>query len=1110
MISARWQAGFAGVLLLLVMTAQGADAPKLPDKMLPAEPDKPRETKDEQIARLLAEIKSLKATAKTEPPVAPNSCHVSGVIGENARLEIKFEFQAPQAKARIALGWQGFPNDARLTRLPANPDGKPETLIPALRPGLEGLSVQVDDPGNYELVLKTELPLALRQKIGEVGLDLDLPAAVITTLDLQLPPWVKVVNATTTLRDRLPGNGKLNEEKWKTKPAGEARRLHPDEALGTVERLELTWEGQAASTGPALLAVKSSQITVSVEEKNVITTAALTVGLRRGQVTQWQILAPPKSEFRWEESDGQIKSVSGPDGKGLRTVTLQKATADDMKLTITHVQPHVASGVPIGPFLVPGALTQGGEILVRAPTDYSLRWSPRGEAQYLVTDRNPTDGERSASGAILPLRYNVQAGAERATPQPFFDLEADRRTAFISARLTHALTLVNAENGEPAWRLKTTIDGTVNNAAIEQLLVQLPPNFHLDQSLPQPESEFEPLRIVNNRVTGLVFKSPRKGPMKAIIEGQYDLPATTESMPLELPTLVNKDAYPRESTVSVALPSNRKVVLGKAGPRLISEKVEAYNRHSWEYWQWPSRVEVGWQPYRPELHVSGEAWVVLSTQHHQAVVRHSLWWTAPPGAVQLALRVPEEVTALSFEGEGAPAVEGQGSLRTVRLKSAPDREHPLRLNYSFSLPNRSGEAFAVPLVSPSEATGGETQVCVWSEPGTWPELKEGRWEVRRTQEIKDARSYPALVLLATRPGLPLSLALSEGSALANFRVDKALIQAEVSEQGQQKYRARYRLVQLAAAFVEIEVPFQATSGAVSILIDGKNSSWRPVDESAQTVAASRVGRVELPALAERKALLEVSYSLSPGRTGSAGSVQSVLQPPVLRGDPGTGPTRWAVTLPPSWLPLSHDGTASDYRWGWRGWLLALRPSASATELERWITESPEAEATGVPTATAWRSPGEPLSVLAVPQQLWLILCSLIVVVLGIVLAYVRLPRIVFWLILSALAVGSLAVGIVSPGLAAAALYGMQPGVFVLLPLLSLQWWLQRRYRRQVVFLPGFSRPRGSSVVPSIGSGRSRGEPSTIDTQPEGAARPASPSERRSKSDGGLSEAQKTA
>ncbi len=169
----------------------------------------------------------------------------------------------------------------------------------------------------------------------------------------------------------------------------------------------------------------------------------------------------------------------------------------------------------------------------------------------------------------MPLRRQ-RAGRSRCAPQPFFELEADRRNAHIVARLSHALTLVNGDNGEPAWHLKTTIEGTVNNATIEQLLVQLPQNFH--PTLPQPDSEFEPFRVINNRVTGLVFKSPRKGSMKAIIEGQYDLPATPEPMALELPTLVNKDAYQQGSTVTVALPSDRRVVLGKAGPRVIGAK----------------------------------------------------------------------------------------------------------------------------------------------------------------------------------------------------------------------------------------------------------------------------------------------------------------------------------------------------------------------------------------------------------------------------------------------------------------------------------------------------------------------------------------------------------
>ena len=97
----------------------------------------------------------------------------------------------------------------------------------------------------------------------------------------------------------------------------------------------------------------------------------------------------------------------------------------------------------------------------------------------------------------------------------------------------------------------------------------------------------------------------------------------------------------------------------------------------------------------------------------------------------------------------------------------------------------------MPLVWPRSATGGETRVCVWSEPGTRPQWKDGPWQVRRTEEIKDENSYPALVLVSNQPGALLVLELGDaaGIVLPAFRVDRALIQATVGDGGQQIYRA---------------------------------------------------------------------------------------------------------------------------------------------------------------------------------------------------------------------------------------------------------------------------------------------------------------------------------
>jgi hypothetical protein len=77
-------------------------------------------------------------------------------------------------------------------------------------------------------------------------------------------------------------------------------------------------------------------------------------------------------------------------------------------------------------------------------------------------------------------------------------------------------------------------------------------------------------------------------------------------------------------------------------------------------------------------------------------------------------------------------------------------------------------------------------------------------------------------------------------------------------------------------------------------------------------------------------------------------------------------------------------------------------------------------------------------------------------------------------------------GMLWPELIPVVLYGCAPGALVLVLVIAVQWVLQRRYRRQVVFLPGFSRlAPGSSIIRS-GSSHRRRDASTVDVPP-GAA-----------------------
>jgi hypothetical protein len=60
------------------------------------------------------------------------------------------------------------------------------------------------------------------------------------------------------------------------------------------------------------------------------------------------------------------------------------------------------------------------------------------------------------------------------------------------------------------------------------------------------------------------------------------------------------------------------------------------------------------------------------------------------------------------------------------------------------------------------------------------------------------------------------------------------------------------------------------------------------------------------------------------------------------------------------------------------------------------------------------------------------------------------------------------------------LFGLQPGILLFVVFVSVHWLLQERYRRQLVFLPGFTRVKsGSTIVRSAGAKRSR-EASTVD------------------------------
>jgi hypothetical protein len=1089
MVSSRRRLVVAGALLLAALIGRAGEAPPGGDAKMPRESDRPDEGKPlptvtipkKEYDDLRERLSRLEAPARAEPP---STCKLSGrVAGDVAHLRAEYDFRTDAGRARIALGCpQAYPTEAKIDNHP-----------PTLRWGADGLSALVDEAGDHHVVLEMDLPLVARERGADRGLDLDLPAAVTTTLELELPAGVKKALLRTTVRGEGPLGKPPSPREVKTEAPGKLKTA----GLGPVERLELTWEGQALAAGPVLLNVTSSRVAVRVDEREAATHAEIALAVRRGQLMEFQILVPPQASVRGPEGDERdihVEPAQGP----VRTVRL-KPTTDPLTLTVTVPRQRTAGPVPVGPFVVLGSFPQGGDILVTGPADRTLEYHARGESQYRLIQREPTATEKSEGPSLLALHYNTLpgAGAEKGTPPPFLDLEVRPLTAVIAARVSHTLRLVRGEGDAPgAWHVTTTVQSVVSNADIDHLTVGLPPDYKFDEAAGvQPSGDAQAVLSEPGRQLRLDLTPHRRGAVNLTFEGQYTPPAVPAGaageMAVSLPRLLDRKSD-RGALVSVELPRDLELIApARPGPLWESGKPDGPSKRTWTTDRWPDRIEVAWRPYRPSLVVDGDVRITLLGR--QASVSHRLW-LAPGQAVpeRLALTVPREVIGLSVAGDkdGAPAAEGKEGAPAVPVAAPADRDHPVLLNYSFRLPDSAGGPVKVPLVWPRTATGGETRVCVFGEPGTQPLYKDGPWQVRRTEEVKDEKSYPSLVLTSDQPGAPLALELGDaaGTFLASFRVDRALIQVTVGEGGQQTYRARFHLSQVAAPTIDVVLPqplFRPNLDPrdLNIKFGGKLAVWRPVDDAGKEAAVSAAARVQVPAeFAGKSGVLEVNYTLLPGRS----VLQTLLQAPQLRGDPGAAQVRWQVALPASWVPLSQDALGPEYGWGRRGWLFALRPSVTTADFEAWFAGADPTPADAAkwpePSVAVWRSSPEPLRLSHVPEQPWLLVCSLTLLIVGLSLAFVSLPRAVFWGTLAALGVGALLAGLFWPGVLGAVLYGCQPGLLVLVPVLAVQWLMQRRYRRRVVFLPGFTRLKGSTLIRG-GAARPRGEPSTVDAQP---------------------------
>jgi hypothetical protein len=257
------------------------------------------------------------------------------------------------------------------------------------------------------------------------------------------------------------------------------------------------------------------------------------------------------------------------------------------------------------------------------------------------------------------------------------------------------------------------------------------------------------------------------------------------------------------------------------------------------------------------------------------------------------------------------------------------------------------------------------------------------------------------------------------------------------------------------------------------------------DPTDRNVALLKIEPEILRALTEGKGqgaglMLIIDYDVPASFAENDTRWQTTLTGPVFLGDVFLGRVRWLVNLPGNWVSVvAANNVHPDYRWTLQKYMLAPEALVSAAELAEW-RRGPNDLVREDPSLVFSRSSQEPFVVVHFPQPTWLALCSGLLLAVGLALHMLPISRSFFWVVLTALVAGMIAGGFLWPAWVPALLFGAQPGAVVLGLFLAIQWVLKERYRRQVIFMPGFTRLKpGSSLLHNPPAARPR-EASTVD------------------------------
>lgn len=1051
---------------------------------------------DEWMA-LQERIKTLEQQLKGER-VFPSTCKLVGKLeGDFLSFEAEYIFATRNARTIVSLGLQGAHlRDAQLNKQPAILELDKD----------DGFNARVDKEGNpHRLTVSFRVPVKKGLTGGlDRSVEFGLPPAAAILLDLQLPAGVKELRWNGfTEKPKTPGRWQVGVDRSKT--------------------LTLNWKEPVPASANTPLVTAENQIKVDVDATHLNIVTDLFLEDRRPKTEEWHLYLPPQAK---------VEAVKGPAGlvgkieeKGAYAILRVPVTSERWQVTVSQRVPRPNPGVkvPVGPFQVQGAFFQpGGTVQTYSPTHQHgtivVRMPPEASlGQRLVFTRFGKINQTKNTEQESAFQYVGPGAFEKQPAKAPLDLEWRFEKNQLRTEVRHDL------------KLKTTRDGyeldVVSQIRIAALFSTV---GAIDIKLPAPRPRGVALVATSNPMLGFpgglswsgaaaVYFTPwsssnpddlavsdrGSNPLKLVpqdfsgktrvlwtggavkqatleLKNSYRIPASNPRIRLELPRPL--DTQDRDARLHLQADDRTEILHGPIGSE---EPVPEGHRFGLAWDQAPAFVDLSWRPHHRDI--ISQSTLDIDLHEHTAQVQQTLRFPrdrepiAGPESknTQIRLHVPRGIEKVSvLEGE---ITNHDRQRETLWVRPAVNTSEVIELKLQYDLPIVN-KLLDVIHLSPTHGSQEDIKVRVWTATGVSAQVtsdlvQRGLWKNRSIELVRDRDQFPSLVLAGFGTQLPLTLQIDETSSasLAAFLAERAIVQARVGEDGSQQVIARYAVRRINMPYVDVELPMP-----LPLLRDAEFTlGKRPLTQVKNLDATGKLIRIQLhPHLATLPEILEISYTV-PGEAMERGVFwATTILAPILRSDVVIAQMHWQLTTPAPVLAASFGRSVrTDTRWGLHTWLLT--PECSAPEAEAWINGRDSGATSPVTFAFTLVSP-QPETVVHLPRSWWLLGCSGIFLIVTLGTFYSPVPRWSYILLLGALSAGLAVITLLYPAAWPAIAYGLQPGVVLFVIFAGIQWAIQERYRRQVVFLPGFSRPKSGSTITRSSPAKRPREASTVD------------------------------